>query len=352
MAYGKGFFKRRSSFRTGNRVGRYRRATRTQMAYRAKRAIARRLNRPEIKYADDHRRVGSWDYDIEPGLSQGTFNYEPSFSDFWLSGHSHAVKGSALYARFGVSPSTFGALPQWDTVSNCLSVLGKGASADQRIGNKVSPRYITVQGIVTAAGYRILPGAHNQDGETSGMQNINTFTMGDNVARFVRTALKIVIVRDKDMNKNGFVEYEDVFKLNNEVPRTCWVRNLDNISRFEILKEVTFNLDQDDPQKSFRFVIPLKGKVVSYSGKVVEPKIVELTTEHPLMDSVGGTIPVVDSGTDTGLYKSYVYFHQMQNGIFILMAGTILGGTNYDLSGNDSIAPETVYTSRMSFYDQ
>lgn len=352
MAYGKGFFKRRSSFRSGRGSNRYRNTTRNAVAYRAKRTIARRLNRKEIKYIDESRRTNAWDRDIVAGLTNNNQVQLPSYYDFWLSGIIDVVRGGSMYTRVQDSGNTiFGATPEWQVRSNCVSRIEVGPSVTERIGNKINPRYLVLNGIVTAASLQVLAGAGRfQDGETSDMRNVNTPTDGNNTPRFCRTAIKIVVVRDKNKNPDGFVQWEDVYKENIDMPRMTWNRNLNNISRFEILKEMVINLDSDDPQKSFRCVVPLKGKVITYSEQVV-PKVVKLAAETELLTTVGGTVPVTNSATNIGSYKTNQNFSCMENGIYILMAGATLGGSNYNLISTVDYTPEMVYSTRLSFYD-
>ena len=45
-----------------------------------------------------------------------------------------------------------------------------------------------------------------------------------------------------------------------------WNRKVDSIARYEIMKEYEFELDQDDPQASFSYTIPLMGKTIRYNG--------------------------------------------------------------------------------------
>ena len=60
MAYGKRRVAKRVTRRSGRRIGGYRRNYRASLAYKAKRVIARRLNRKEIKYDDDYYTLKTW----------------------------------------------------------------------------------------------------------------------------------------------------------------------------------------------------------------------------------------------------------------------------------------------------
>ena len=153
---------------------------------------------------------------------------------------------------------------------NCLTNIDPGTTASTRIGNMVAPKFLTVKGVVCAATLADVGDAETTDKLEAGSATKVT-------TRFVRTSVRIMIVRDKSMNEKGYVSYEDVFEppmqtsMGGAGPESnpfLWNRKLNTLGRYEILKSGEFTLDQTDPQKSFTWLVPCGGIPIRFNGNV------------------------------------------------------------------------------------
>ena len=152
---------------------------------------------------------------------------------------------------------------------NCLTNIDSGTTASTRIGNKVEPKYITIKGVCTAGST-----TNPKDNETT--DNVEAGTTNSVIARYCRTTMRIIIIRDKSMNEKGYVTYSDVYAPPSQTSAGqatmaaanpfLWNRKLDTIGRYEILREAEFTMDQTDPQKAFNWTIPLKGIPIKFNG--------------------------------------------------------------------------------------
>ena len=127
-----------------------------------------------------------------------------------------------------------------------------------------------------------------------------------------------------------------------------WNRKLDTIGRYEILKQEEFTLDQDDPQQSFSWTVPLKGIRIRFNGasnltraQWYNTMVVPVSgTSSPASYMNGGHTNVsATQNTDT---------QSMTNGIYIL-AVAHSGNTGSDTSVN--VSPSMIFSTRCGFYD-
>ena len=233
-------------------------------------------------------------------------------------------------------------------VPNCLTNVDSGTTAHSRIGNVIQPRYITIKGVLTASRTNFM-----DDPETTVNQAGLDTQVVTAQARFIRTSVKVFVIRDKSMNDKGFVEFNDVFAApmqsagglaEPDLNPFLFNRKIDTIGRYEIVKEFEYQLDQDDPQKSFTHVIALKGKPIRYNGAVAANVL--STTRGPLWNpddhtTIGGSAgPQVMVSTDA---------QSMTNGIYILAVSHSTITTINNIDGFSS--PQLVMSSRLTFED-
>nr|QJI53593.1 MAG: capsid protein [Cressdnaviricota sp.] len=223
--------------------------------YRA-RTVSRSLKR-ETKFMDDYLNLNHWRQHTQTGSGQST-----GFTNWVLGGVVLKETLGILWGTAGGSTTEVKA-PRDIAVANCLSNISTGTTANTRIGNLIEPRYITVKGVVTAG-----VTTQESDPETTDKVDPDGTTVSP---RYCRTSMKVMIVRDKSMNEQGFVDFTDMFEtpsggIGTNTNAYLWNRKIDTIGRYEILKQVEFNLDQDDPQKCFTWTIGLGGKQIRYNG--------------------------------------------------------------------------------------
>lgn len=347
MVYGsRSRYRKSSSSTSGRRFGRisvtragYIKAKKTRVT---RTRVARRLNRKEVKYDDDYYNLNAWDK-----YTQATSGTAGTFANFVLGG---VVKNEMDFISRVSGGAGFASVsgPVGVMAPNCLSNIDSGTTASTRIGNMVQPKYITLKCVLNAAATN-----NAEDPETLGKFEDVTGTPSA-IARFMRTSVKIMIIRDKSMNEKGFVSFSDVFEeptqtagptaVNNPF---LWNRKLNTIGRYEILKQVEYQLDADDPQKSFTWVVPLKGIPIRFNGAANE-----------IGTRIAGGL--TGTGTSSGItpnptnFTSYVGFtkssesQSMTNGIYILAVAHC--GLNAGGAGA-IISPSIVFSSRLSFED-
>lgn len=216
--------------------------------------VGQRLARREIKYDDDYYSLQNWVKSFA-GVTAST----PGFADWVLGGVVKKGPSNVIAQAGAVS----GWIPGATYAPNCLTNIESGNTAMTRVGNMVQPRFITIKGVVNAATTNN-PG----DAETTFRSETGTaeVTM---VNRYMRTSVRIIVLRDKSMNEKGFVEYNDVYERPSpEAGQNpyLWNRKIDTIGRYQILKTMEYDLDQDDPQKTFTYTIPLNGIAIRFNG--------------------------------------------------------------------------------------
>ena len=172
--------------------------------------------------------------------------------------------------------------------------------------------------------------------------------------RFVRTSIKVFVVRDKSMNEKGYVTYNDVFEspygVGSSLNPFLWQRKVDSIGRYEILKEYELELDQDDPQASFSYTIPLMGKPIRFNGAASTwqyNNAFSVGADH--IDALPFANGVSPSVATVRTLKKSSEAQSMTNGIYILaVAHTTAAGT-VDAAQYDS--PTMIFSSRVTFED-
>ena len=352
MAYGgRKRVAKRVTRRTGRRIGGYRRNYRASLAYKAKRVIARRLNRKEIKYDDDYYTLKTW------APSQwGTSGFDANWINYTLGGlvvNRKKAGSSNIIERSGGTREAW--LMEEVFAPNCLTNIGSGNTANTRVGNLIQPRFITIRGVLEASKTNVV-----SDAETT----INQEALGESAAaqaRYIRTSVRVYIVRDKHMNEKGYVRYDDVFEPPDSSATSSpaaaglnpflWNRKIDVINRYDIIKVLSFELDGDDPQKAFTTIVPLKGKAIRFNG-AAQTGVVITGTKSPLYDSSGNLYP---SGGDPNAFEANIRLQgssevqSMTNGIYLLAVSHSC--TANGLSASNFTSPSLVFSSRLTFED-
>lgn len=355
MAYG--FRSRRkSSARSVNRSTRARSARVKKMGYRkpARRTfVAKRLSRREIKYDDDYFNLNAWD-----PSSYNSVNLNAGYLNWVLGGVVSTTQNVGALAYFSGVESNMQVLANDKTMTpNCLTNVTSGTSAKTRIGNLIAPRYITIKGVLNAARTN-----SPKDPETTFKDDPGSDPMTI-IQRFLRTSIKMFVVRDKNMNEKGYVTYQDVFEAPDQASGGglggnaasnpfLWNRKVDGISRYEIIKEYKFELDQDDPQVSFSYTIPLSGKSIRYNGAVKEQYSGFEQIGAGNFNEVGGVGPKWPAGIAFGKVRTLLMSAESQsmtNGVYILaVAHTAVLET---LTASNYVSPTVVFSSRLTFED-
>lgn len=304
-----------------------------------------RLISREIKYDDDYMNLAEW---VKMG--------QPIISNLNSQGFVNYVLGGIIRTGMSSVPFEFNSggnlnmyrLGATVQVPNCLTNVNSGTTASTRIGNVIQPRYITIKGVVTASRTNFV-----DDPETTVNQAGLDTQVVTAQARFIRTSVKVFVIRDKSMNDKGFVDFNDVFAAPMQSAGGLaapdqnpflWNRKIDTIGRYEIVKEFEYQLDQDDPQKSFTHVIALKGKPIRYNGAVT-PNVLGRGT-GPVYNPVGET--TVGGSTGPQVMMS-VDAQSMTNGIYILAVSHSTITTVNNIEGFSS--PQLVLSSRLTFED-
>jgi len=306
--------------------------------------VAKRLSRREVKYDDDYFNLNKWEKtSTSPsGVAAGYVNWV-------LGGVISTAKVLATQVRDGMGGNLVNVYTDDVTMMpNCLTNVETGTTAKTRIGNLIAPRYITIKGILSAA--RTL---NPKDEETTFKDEPGSDPMTF-LLRYMRTSIKLFIVRDKSMNEKGYVTYNDVF----ETPAAAdsmqnpflWNRKVDSIGRYEILKEYKFELDQDDPQASFSYTIPLMGKTIRYNGAASTWQYEGArTVGADYINNVAFANGITPSEASVRTLKKSSETQSMTNGIYILaVAHTAVAGT-LDRAQYDS--PTMIFSSRLTFED-
>lgn len=282
----------------------------------------------ETKYIDDHLNLAKWKQKTTPGATS-----LGGFTDWILGGT--VTKTNRFIA--GTSTATNVYAPMDVAVPNCLSGIGTGTTANTRIGDLVEPRFMTIKGVMTASTTTDL-----QDPETTDNTEAGT-NQGTVIERYCRTSIRVMIIRDRSMNEQGFVDFTDVFEGSGGGGENAflWNRKIDTMGRYEILKQSEWTLDQDDPQKSFNWTIGLGGKQIRYNGASTAKYRTDMANPQTGW-TVGGdpTVGHIDLG-------AYMNAQSMTNGIYILGVATNLSNA----STEEISSPGIMFTTRIGFYD-
>ena len=220
----------------------------------------------------------------------------------------------------------------------------------------IQPGFITIRGVLEASKTNVV-----SDAETT----INQEALGESAAaqaRYIRTSVRVYIVRDKHMNEKGYVRYDDVFEPPDSSATSSpaaaglnpflWNRKIDVINRYDIIKVLSFELDGDDPQKAFTTIVALKGKAIRFNG-AAKGGVVVTGARSPLYDSSGSLYP--SGGDGSNAFEANVRLQgssdvqSMTNGIYLLAVSHSC--TVNSLSASNFTSPSLVFSSRLTFED-
>jgi len=146
-----------------------------------------------------------------------------------------------------------------NTTNNLVRAMIQSTTAETRIGNKVNCKYI--KGAITLSSARVISAAAPTTEIQYGERSLNT---GASVGQYMRTSWRVVIVKDLQVNSaDPFITWDQVFQLGQKVADENDGNiggihselNIANMGRFQILQDRTFNLDADDPQKTWRYLV-------------------------------------------------------------------------------------------------
>lgn len=147
-----------------------------------------------------------------------------------------------------------------NTTNNLVRAMIQSTTAETRIGNKINCKYIKGAITINAAKFQSAasPTTEVQYGE-------RVLTSGTTpVFQYLRTTWRVVIVKDMQVNSaDPYVTWDQVFQLgaktsdenDGNVGGVHSELNIANMGRFHILQDRTFNLDADDPQKTWRYLV-------------------------------------------------------------------------------------------------
>lgn len=284
----------------------------------------------ETKYMDDYYNLNAWQKRTNAASGVGG-----GFTNWILGGVLRTEKTEvALTSDQGLIHA-----PQTVSLANCLTNVESGTTASTRIGNVVEPRFITVKGVMTASTTTSI-----KDPETtynteagSGEQTV--------IERYCRTSIRLMVIRDKSMNEQGFVNFTDMFTppITEDINTSefMWNRNINTMGRYEILKQAEWTLDQDDPQKCFNWTIGLGGKQIRYNGGTSSRVVVGGQYQSGWTAGTGTAQGAIVLGSRSSDAQS------MTNGIYIIgVATNISNATNVEMG-----SPTIVFSTRCGFYD-
>lgn len=137
--------------------------------------------------------------------------------------------------------------------SNLLANVPSGATIRNRIGNKISPRFVKGAVTFTAAVFE----TNKTIGDRSPMNGESLHPGGlDLKQQYMRTSYRMVLVKDSQVNSTDtFIPWQEVFETNRFITGVHSELSLKNLGRFTILSDRVFQLDADDPQITIPFNI-------------------------------------------------------------------------------------------------
>ena len=338
--YGKRRYSKKSASSRAGGATRFRRSStfkKVGSTYTKSRSlVGQRLARREIKYDDDYYSLQRWSKTFS-SLTSTT----PGFAN-WVLGGVINTGGSTVIIRG--PDGTEGYVPNDVYAPNCLTNIVSGTTANSRIGNMVQPRFITIKGVVNAATTN-----NPADGETTFRSETGKepVTM---VSRYMRTSVRIIVLRDKFMNEKGFVEYDDVYErpsLDASANPYLWNRKIDTVGRYQILKTMEYDLDQDDPQRTFAYNIPLNGIAIRFNGAATAAAGA-FGIQGPWSGTMGNEGIVPNTKIDMHL-KSSSDTQSMTNGIYLLA----VAHCGFSATSNTASfgSPTLTFSSRLTFED-
>lgn len=162
---------------------------------------------------------------------------------------------------------------------NLFVGITQGTTVSTRIGNRINVKYIKFSMIVEASMRTIDTDTTEWNGthqDNNGELVTNTTENLDNTTRKVyqKTAYRIVLVKDTRYNNaTNVVDWQEVFSSLNTggiagiaQPASCDNLNIENMGRFQILKDIRCVVDADDPMKTIAWTQTGVGPVRYNSG--------------------------------------------------------------------------------------
>lgn len=217
-------------------------------------------------------------------------------------------------------PYDFAGPPSTDpgmTSNDLLKGLAQNTTAQTRIGNRVTGRYI--KGSITMTATKIVG---TSLGQTNGDQNgeaVATLGNATNIYQYLRTTFRCVLVKDLQVNSTDTkIEWNDVFESGGSaVGETGGVHaelKVANMGRFRILEDKLVKCNAINPQETVQFTIAGKDVGhVRYNG------------------------PAAGALTDQGIYVIWAAYSN---------------GTTVGASATDGLtAPNVTLHSRLCFTD-
>lgn len=147
--------------------------------------------------------------------------------------------------------------------SNALSGIGQGTISMSRIGNSINVKKLFYRVVLTANGVdgRYLQKNGGEMVSTPIVRDIETGEICDCGYSYMRTTYRVCIVKDKEMFKEPKnLKWDDVFENNfgpgtNE-PGGIWgEKKIDVWAKYDILRDITVELNGENPQKTIEIVI-------------------------------------------------------------------------------------------------
>lgn len=206
--------------------------------------------------------------------------------------------------------------------NNLVRTPGAGSSITSRVGNQITIKKIDGYVTMTAA-QALAPNTPDVGSDQWGEQVVlpNDGTVQETTYQYLRTAIRVVIVRDNQVNTgSSYVGWNEVFQestVADSQSSTFGLHshpNLSNMGRFTILSDRVINLDANDPQKTIKFAL--------YGSRA------------------GGKVRFTSANSNA----------QKNKNIWIVWAAQSLGtlGTALD---RDIVHPRVVLNGRMAFTD-
>lgn len=208
-------------------------------------------------------------------------NVEKKYYDKTMNGGtgietaSGVVGGSkangVTYASSAWTEYGFNLLGTNSTVTNdLLKGVGTGTDVRSRIGNKIKVQYI--KGTITCVAATLTTGTANIMGGEAEVVD-NTAPAAYSGRQYLRTTMRVCIVRDKQVNSTATtIAWNDVFE-NGTGSSAAGVHaelNVDNMGRFIVLEDILVQMTADNPMKTMHFNLPgSKIGSVRYNGSGV-----------------------------------------------------------------------------------
>lgn len=137
--------------------------------------------------------------------------------------------------------------------TNMLAGIPQGTTSRSRIGNKVNIKYLKGTTSITAA---VVDAGRIQGGSMNGEVLPEVPTAEVIPLVYFKTTVRVMIVKDLQVNNaTGNVEWADVMENGFGMFGVFSQLKVENMSRFVVLKDMTFNLDANDPMKTFKWQI-------------------------------------------------------------------------------------------------